>query len=156
MFANYCSSWIGRSTYNVGNKVMMLKANFKLSVYSNSSNIQDTSEVSANTNNRRTLEGIGKYTIFNQNLYNYCLKNWVNENPILAQLRQKTLETVGTTQFQISPDQGQFLQLILKLMNVKNILELGTHTGYSTLAMALGLYKLHSYYLIQLYHLMAE
>ena len=38
---------------------------------------------------------------------------------------------------QISPDQSEFLKIIIKLGNYKNILELGTYLGYSTLGMAL-------------------
>ena len=40
---------------------------------------------------------------------------------------------------QISITQGYFLQLIIKLNNIKNILEIGTFTGYSALSMALAI-----------------
>ena len=40
---------------------------------------------------------------------------------------------------QISVTQGYFLQLIIKLYNVKKVLEIGTFTGYSALTMALSL-----------------
>ena len=40
---------------------------------------------------------------------------------------------------QISETQGHFLQLIIKINNVKNCLEIGTFTGFSTLTMALAL-----------------
>lgn len=40
----------------------------------------------------------------------------------------------------LSPaDEGQFLQVLLKLMNAKNTIEIGTYTGYSLLATALAL-----------------
>ena len=39
---------------------------------------------------------------------------------------------------QISEIQGHFLQLIIKITNVKSCLELGTFTGFSTLTMALA------------------
>ncbi|XP_041989716.1 caffeoyl-CoA O-methyltransferase-like isoform X2 [Salvia splendens] len=38
-----------------------------------------------------------------------------------------------------SPDQGQFLGMLLKLMNAKNTMEIGVFTGYSLLATALAL-----------------
>lgn len=38
-----------------------------------------------------------------------------------------------------SPDQGQFLMLLLKLINAKNTIELGVYTGYSLLCTALAL-----------------
>jgi predicted O-methyltransferase YrrM len=40
---------------------------------------------------------------------------------------------------QISEVQGHFLQLIIKINNVKNCLEIGTFTGFSSLTMALAL-----------------
>ena len=42
---------------------------------------------------------------------------------------------------QISPQQASFLNFLIKIGNYKNILELGTFMGYSTLAMALALDK---------------
>ena len=49
-------------------------------------------------------------------------------------------KTLGDIQrMQISEDQGHFLQLIIKINNVKNCLEIGTFTGFSTLTMALAL-----------------
>ncbi|KAH7331722.1 hypothetical protein KP509_20G047900 [Ceratopteris richardii] len=38
-----------------------------------------------------------------------------------------------------SPDEGQFLTLLTKLINAKNTLEVGVYTGYSLLSTALGL-----------------
>ena len=49
-------------------------------------------------------------------------------------------KTLGDIQrMQISEIQGYFLQLIIKINNVKNCLEIGTFTGFSTLTMALAL-----------------
>ena len=49
-------------------------------------------------------------------------------------------KTLGDIQrMQISETQGHFLQLIIKINNVKNCLEIGTLTGFSTLTMALAL-----------------
>ena len=49
-------------------------------------------------------------------------------------------KTLGDIQrMQISEVQGHFLQLIIKINNVKNCLEIGTFTGFSTLTMALAL-----------------
>jgi len=49
-------------------------------------------------------------------------------------------KTLGDIQrMQISEVQGHFLQLIIRINNVKNCLEIGTFTGFSSLTMALAL-----------------
>jgi predicted O-methyltransferase YrrM len=40
---------------------------------------------------------------------------------------------------QIAPEQGQFMALLVRLIGARRILEIGTFTGYSALAMALAL-----------------
>jgi caffeoyl-CoA O-methyltransferase len=40
---------------------------------------------------------------------------------------------------QISPDQGQFMAMLLHLIQARRVLEIGTFTGYSALSMALAL-----------------
>lgn len=62
-----------------------------------------------------------------------------HENIGLAALRAETIDTFEAAPMQISPLQGQLLQLLIKLSNAKNILEIGTFTGYSAASMALAL-----------------
>ena len=38
-----------------------------------------------------------------------------------------------------SADEGQFLNMLLKLVNAKNTMEIGVYTGYSLLATALAI-----------------
>ena len=73
-------------------------------------------------------------------LYNYLLKNSVREHPVLAMLRAETAK-LPQAQMQISPEQGQFMSFLVKLMGAKKTLELGTFTGYSALTVALALPK---------------
>ena len=40
---------------------------------------------------------------------------------------------------QISPEQGQFMALLAELVEARRVLEVGTFTGYSALAVALAL-----------------
>ncbi|MEM1254622.1 MAG: class I SAM-dependent methyltransferase [Cyanobacteria bacterium P01_H01_bin.21] len=74
----------------------------------------------------------------NSHLYDYLLSVSLREPEILTQLRQETAQ-LPASNMQISPDQGQFMALLVKLMGAKKILEIGTFTGYSALWMALAL-----------------
>ncbi|MEM9805698.1 MAG: class I SAM-dependent methyltransferase [Cyanobacteria bacterium P01_D01_bin.56] len=71
-------------------------------------------------------------------LYDYLLSVSLREPEILAQLRQET-EQHPDGDMQISPEQGQFMALLLRLISAKKVLEIGTFTGYSALCMALAL-----------------
>ncbi|MFG6095349.1 class I SAM-dependent methyltransferase [Leptothoe sp. ISB3NOV94-8A] len=62
----------------------------------------------------------------------------LREPQILTQLRQETAQH-PVSSIQISPYQGQFMALLLRLMGAKKVLEIGTFTGYSALWMALAL-----------------
>jgi caffeoyl-CoA O-methyltransferase len=53
----------------------------------------------------------------------------------------KSLEEAGMPSISVSPNQGKFLQIMAILCNAKNILELGTLAGYSTIWMARALPK---------------
>jgi predicted O-methyltransferase YrrM len=71
-------------------------------------------------------------------LYEYLLSVSLRETELLTQLRQETA-THPMSQMQISPEQGQFMALLVKLMGAKKCLEVGVFTGYSSLAVALAL-----------------
>jgi O-methyltransferase len=60
------------------------------------------------------------------------------EAAILAALREETARLGGPSAMQIAPEQGAFMGLVAGLMGARHILEIGTFTGYSSLAMALG------------------
>lgn len=70
-------------------------------------------------------------------LYEYLLKVSSRESGILRRLRTETSK-LPRPEMQIAPEQGQFIMLLLRLMNAERILEVGTFTGYSTLCMALS------------------
>ena len=74
------------------------------------------------------------------NLYQYLLKNSLREPEVLRQLREQT-HKMSMGHMQISPEQGQFMSLLIELMQAKKTLEIGVFTGYSTLAVALALPK---------------
>lgn len=71
-------------------------------------------------------------------LHAYLVDHSVREPDILRQLRAETARD-SLSMMQISPEQGQFMQLLVRLMNARNCLEIGVFTGYSSLAVALAL-----------------
>ncbi len=71
-------------------------------------------------------------------LYDYYAAHAYREPEILRELRLETAKLGGDAQMQIGPEQGAFMGLLVKLMGAKRVLEFGTFTGYSSLAMALS------------------
>jgi predicted O-methyltransferase YrrM len=62
----------------------------------------------------------------------------LREPDVLRRLRE---ETAGhpMVSMQISPEQGQFMALLVHMLNARRTLEIGVFTGYSSLAVALAL-----------------
>ena len=78
-------------------------------------------------------------TIFlNDTIYEYFKNISLREPAVLANLREKTA-LLHEARMQICPEQGQLMAMLVKLINAKNILEIGTFTGYSSTAMALAM-----------------
>jgi len=71
-------------------------------------------------------------------LYDYLLSTSLREPEILQQLRAETASHPGAL-MQISPEQGQFMALLVQLISAKKTLEVGVFTGYSSLSVALAL-----------------
>ncbi|MGF1588175.1 MAG: class I SAM-dependent methyltransferase [Pleurocapsa sp.] len=71
-------------------------------------------------------------------LYEYLLSVSLREPEVLSKLRQETNQHPASI-MQISPDQGQFMALLIKLLGAKKTLDIGVFTGYSSLAVALAL-----------------
>ena len=71
-------------------------------------------------------------------IYKYLCENSLREDEVLSSLRAYTYR-MQQRNMQISPEQGQFMQLLIKLMGAKNTIEMGVFTGYSALCVALAL-----------------
>lgn len=71
-------------------------------------------------------------------LYDYMLDISLREHPVLQALRQETAK-MSLAHMQTPPEQAQFMQFLLQLVKARHVLEIGTFTGYSSLAMALAL-----------------
>lgn len=74
----------------------------------------------------------------NISLIEYLFKN-NSETKEQKDLRELSYKTFGNiANMQVTPEQSSFLSFLIKIGNFKNILELGTFMGYSTLAMAIA------------------
>ena len=68
-------------------------------------------------------------------LYQYLLDVSLRETPLLKRLREETAQ-LSMARWQIAPEQGQFMALLVQLTGARLIVEVGTFTGYSALCMA--------------------
>ena len=73
-----------------------------------------------------------------ESIYQYLCDHSLREDPILKELRDHTYD-MEERAMQIAPEQGQFMQMLIKLIGAKNTIEVGVFTGYSSLAIALAL-----------------
>ncbi len=68
-------------------------------------------------------------------LYAYVARISLREPPLLARLREETAPD-PEARMQISPEQGQFMQLLIRLIGATRCIEIGVFTGYSSLCVA--------------------
>jgi predicted O-methyltransferase YrrM len=68
----------------------------------------------------------------------YLIEVGAREPEVLARLREETA-VMPQAGMQIAVEQGALLSMLVKLLNARRVLEVGTFTGYSSTAMALAL-----------------
>ncbi len=71
-------------------------------------------------------------------LHKYIMQVSVREAQPFSELRAETAE-MAESMMQTAPEQGQLLQLLVKLMGARRALEVGTFTGYSAMCIAAAL-----------------
>lgn len=71
----------------------------------------------------------------------YVVKHSQQEPTLLEQLSIETWQTVLNPRMLSGAFQGRVLSMLSKIINPKNILEIGTYTGYSALCLCEGLKK---------------
>ena len=71
-------------------------------------------------------------------LAEYLRRVSLREPDVMRRLRERTA-SVPEARMQITPEQGQFMQLLVQMLDARKTLEVGVFTGYSSLAVALAL-----------------
>ena len=79
-----------------------------------------------------------KTILMDDQLLEYLRKNSLREPDVLRELREET-QKLPNSGMQISPEQGQLMSILVKLINARKIVEIGTFTGYSSTVMALAM-----------------
>jgi len=74
-----------------------------------------------------------------KNLDDYVVKHSENEPELLQELNRETYQKILQPRMLSGHYQGRVLSMVSKLVNPKNILEIGTYTGYSALCLAEGM-----------------
>ena len=72
-------------------------------------------------------------------LQNYINKFGLKLNPVQQEIIDYNKTLGDIKRMQINPTQCHFLHLIIKISNIKNVLEIGTFTGLSALSISLAL-----------------
>ena len=76
-----------------------------------------------------------------EDLDDYVVSHSEDEPKLLKQLNRETYQKILQPRMLSGHYQGRVLSMISKLVNPKNILEIGTYTGYSTLCLAEGMQR---------------
>lgn len=71
-------------------------------------------------------------------IYDYVVRVGVREPDVLRRLHEETA-ALPDAEMMIPPEQGQFLNLLVMMINAKKTLDVGVFTGYSSLWTALAL-----------------
>jgi caffeoyl-CoA O-methyltransferase len=81
-----------------------------------------------------------KYVALTDALYDYVVRHRSHTvDPLLQELRSETESLGEIARMLISPEQGDFLTILTKLLGVRYAIEVGTFTGYSSICLARGL-----------------
>ncbi len=77
--------------------------------------------------------------LVDEKIEDYCRAHTTPLPEIFTRLREATFATMPLPQMQVGLLEGRFLALLVAITGAKRVLELGTYTGFSALAMASAL-----------------
>ena len=72
-------------------------------------------------------------------IHQYLVAHGTPPDAVQQALIERTSELGGISMMQIAPEQGAFMTILTRLLGVRNAVEIGTFTGYSSLCIARGL-----------------
>jgi len=72
-------------------------------------------------------------------IHQYLVAHGTPPDDVQQALIERTSELGGISMMQIAPEQGAFMTILTRLLGVRNAVEIGTFTGYSSLCIARGL-----------------
>lgn len=81
---------------------------------------------------------MGKHLQLTDQIHRYLMEFSFRDDDLLMELRAETARMPNGV-MQIAPEQGQFMALLARIAGVRNALEIGTFTGYSSLCVARAL-----------------
>jgi predicted O-methyltransferase YrrM len=81
---------------------------------------------------------MGRFVHATETLMTYLSQLGAREVPAQIRCREETAK-MPMAMMQIAPEQGAFLQVLVKLTNARKYVEIGTFTGYSALSVALAM-----------------
>jgi len=74
-----------------------------------------------------------------EELHAYLCAHSAEPDPVQRELIEETAKLGGISLMQIAPEQGAFMSLLVGALAAKRVIEVGTFTGYSALAIAKAL-----------------
>jgi len=80
-----------------------------------------------------------KFTVLTPELHAYLVEHGARQDDLLLRLAAETAELGGISIMQVSPEQGELMNLLVRAIGARRALELGTFTGYSAICIARGL-----------------
>jgi predicted O-methyltransferase YrrM len=77
-------------------------------------------------------------TVITETHFEYIARHTSGEDAFLRELKQAAA-TAGIPSISIAPEQASFMQILLRAAGARDVVEIGTLTGYSAIAMARAL-----------------
>lgn len=75
-------------------------------------------------------------TLENEKILDYCISKSNTPNDPASELESYTREKIAMSQMLVGKMEASFLGFLIRAINAKRVLEIGTFTGYSALSMA--------------------